>query len=66
MVTFTTYSAYVDELLRVSDLHRATMKHAPKEQSTARREANDTIDWEPTRAAAAAPAKGSQGKKRAR
>jgi len=60
-----TYSAYVDEILRVSDLYRSAMRHAPKEQSTAHRGASDAMDWEPTRAAAAAPLQGDQ-KRRAK
>ena len=59
-----TYGDYVSELLRVSDLYRATMKHAPKGPSAGHRGDDDSMDWEPTRAAAAAP-KGGQ-KKRAR
>jgi hypothetical protein len=65
MPVTSTYSAYVDELLRVSDLHRATMRHAPREQSAAPRGTNDTMEWEPTRAAAANPTRSGQ-KRRAR
>jgi hypothetical protein len=66
-----TYNQYVDELMRVNDLYRSTMKHAPKEQQqSARREtaANDVMDWEPTRAAPATSTQGgrSKEKKRAR
>src|SRR5271155_6082468 len=60
-----TYGAYVNEILRVSDLYRSAMRHAPKEQSTARQGAGEPMDWEPTRAGAAAPSQGSQ-KKRAK
>jgi hypothetical protein len=48
------YGVYVDEILRVSDLYRFAMKHAPKELSVAYREAGDAINWEFTQAAAAA------------
>ena len=60
MPVASTYGTYVDELLRVSDLYRATMKHAPKEQPTTRRETSEAMDWEPTRTASAAPTKGGQ------
>ena len=65
------YSKYVDELMRVSDLYRSTMKHAPKEQQqSGQREAAsaDAMDWEPTRAASATSTQnnGSKEKKRAR
>jgi hypothetical protein len=62
-----TYSKYVDELMRVSDLYRSTMRHAPKEQQQpTRREAtsSDTMDWEPTRAASAAPQNNRSKEKR--
>src|SRR5271163_741324 len=59
------YGAYVDEILRVSDLYRSAMRHAPKEQLMAHRGASDAMDWEPTRAAAAAPLQGDQ-KRRAK
>jgi len=60
-----TYSEYVDELLRVSDIYRSTMKHAPREQQQpAHRGTNDTMDWEATRAAPAAPTQ--KTKRRAR
>jgi DNA-binding protein H-NS len=58
MPAVSSYSAYVNELLRLSDLYRATMKHAPKEQQAARRDGGEAMDWEPTRAAAAAPKSG--------
>ena len=58
------YGAYVDEILRVSDLYRSAMRHAPREQPTAPRGTNEAMDWEPTRAAAAS-AHGGQ-KRRAR
>jgi hypothetical protein len=60
-----TYSAYVNEILRVSDLYRSAMRHAPKEQPTAHGGAAETMDWEPTRAAAAAPSQDGQ-KRRAK
>jgi hypothetical protein len=62
-----TYSKYVDELMRVSDLYRSTMRHAPKEQQQpARREvtSSDAMDWEPTQAAPAAPQSGRPKEKR--
>jgi len=59
------YGAYVNEILRLSDLYRSTMRHAPREQSMARQGASETMDWEPTRAAAAAP-QGDQKKRRAK
>jgi hypothetical protein len=64
-----TYSEYVDELMRISDLYRSTMRHAPREQQQqpAHRETGEAMDWEPTRAAPAAPTqKGQKTKKRAR
>lgn len=54
MPVATSYSNYVDELLRISDLYRATMRNAPREQQMAQG-AMDRMDWEPTRAAPAAP-----------
>jgi hypothetical protein len=65
------YSRYVDELMRVSDLYRSTMKHAPKEQQQSSRQKTppaDAMDWEPTRATSATSTqnKGSKEKKRAR
>ena len=66
MPAITTYGDYVNEILRVSNLHRATMRHAPKEQSTAYRGANETMDWEPTRAAAVAPSQNSKKIRRAK
>ena len=50
-----TYDKYVDELLRLSDLYRSTTRHAPKDQQQqpTQRGTNDTMDWEPTRAAPA-------------
>lgn len=65
------YSKYVDELMRVSDLYRSTMKHAPKEQQQSSRQKTppaDAMDWEPTRAAPATSTqnKGLKEKKRAR
>jgi hypothetical protein len=61
MPVVTSYSKYVNELLRLSDLYRATMKHAPKDPQATRpaRGSSGTgttepMDWEPTRAAAAA------------
>jgi hypothetical protein len=59
------YGAYVNEILRVSDLYRSAMRHAPKEQPMARQGASETMDWESTRAAAAAP-RGDQKKRRAK
>jgi hypothetical protein len=38
------YGAYVNELLRVSDLYRAAVRYAPEELPVARQGANDTID----------------------
>ena len=64
MPVASSYGAYVSELLRLSDLYRVTMKHAPKEQPAARRDGGEAMDWEPTRAAAAAPKNGQ--KRRAR
>jgi hypothetical protein len=49
------YGAYINEILRVSDLYRSIIKHAPKEQLMARQGASELIDWEPTQAAAATP-----------
>jgi hypothetical protein len=60
-----TYGAYVNEILRVSDLYRSAMRHAPKEQPKGRQEASESMDWEPTRAAAANP-QGDQKKRRAK
>ena len=60
------YGDYVNEILRVSDLYRSAMRHAPKEQQTAHRGASETMDWEPTRAAAAAPSQDGQKTKRAK
>jgi len=65
MPPIATYGAYVNEILRVSDLYRSTMRYAPREQSTAHRGTGDAMDWEPTRAAAAAPLRDGQKKKRA-
>jgi hypothetical protein len=52
------YGDYVSELLRINDLYRAAMKHAPKENTSkeppaGQRKEEDAMDWEPTRAAAA-------------
>ena len=47
------YSAYVSELLRLSDLYRATMRHAPKESVPAPSQRSELMDWEPTRATSA-------------
>jgi hypothetical protein len=58
------YGAYVNELLRVSDLYRATMRYTPEELPVARQGANDTMDWEPIRAALAALAQNGQKMKR--
>jgi hypothetical protein len=58
------YSDYVNELLRVSDLYRATMRHAPKEQPAAGQGGNDSMDWEHTRAAPATSARNGQKTKR--
>ena len=60
------YGDYVSELLRINDLYRATMKHAPREHTPKESPAGnhkdeDSMDWEPTRAAAAS--KGGQKKR---
>jgi hypothetical protein len=44
MPPIATYGAYVDEILRMSDLYRSVMRHAPKKQSMAHRRAGDTIN----------------------
>jgi hypothetical protein len=49
-----TYGAYVDEILRMSDLYRSVIRYAFKEQSITYWEASDAINWEFIRAAAAA------------
>jgi hypothetical protein len=54
-ITIPPIAIYVDEILRVSDFYRSAMRHAPKEQSMAHWETGDIINWESTRAAAAAP-----------
>jgi hypothetical protein len=59
------YGAYINEILRVSDLYRSAMRHAPKEQPMARQGASESMDWEPTRAAAVTP-QGDQKKRRAK
>lgn len=48
------YDAYVNEFLRMSNLDRVTMRYIPKELPVTCQEANDTMDWEPIRAARAA------------
>ena len=60
------YSAYVNEILRVSDLYRSAMRHAPKGQPMARQGTSETMDWELTRAAVATPTQSGQKKRRAR
>lgn len=65
MPVVASYGDYVNELLRLSDLYRATMRHAPKEQPAARQGASDTMDWEPTQATRATSAQGGQKQRRA-
>jgi hypothetical protein len=47
------YGAYVNELLRMSNLDRATLRYTPEELPVTCQEANGTMDWEPIRAAQA-------------
>lgn len=58
------YGTYVNKLLRVSNLYRATMRYTPEELPVTSQGANDTMDWEPIRAARAALAQNSQKMKR--
>jgi hypothetical protein len=66
MPVIATYGAYVNEILRVSDLHRSTMRHVPRERLMTHQGASESMDWEPTRAAVAAPSQGGQKTRRAR
>ena len=64
-----TYSRYVDELMRVNDLYRSTMKHAPKEQRQSgckETATDDAMDWEPTQATLAASIQGGRSKEKRR
>jgi hypothetical protein len=65
MAPVAAYGAYINEILRVSDLYRSAMRHAPKERPMARQGASASMDWEPTRAAAVTP-QGDQKKRRAK
>jgi hypothetical protein len=56
------YGNYVDEILRVSDLYRSAMRHAPREQAAPQRMAPEPMDWEPTRVTSATLAQGRRAK----
>jgi hypothetical protein len=44
MLSVVIYGAYVDEILRVSDLYRFAIRYAPKEPSVTYRETGDAIN----------------------
>lgn len=48
------YGAYVNELLRMSNLDRVTMRYTPEELPVTRQGANNTMDWKLIRATRAA------------